>query len=376
MQSNDVDSKSQPAITPGLPGRDYYAPEIFELEKQRIFFRCWFCIGREERLANPGDFLTEEIAGESVIATRTREGELRAFYNVCSHRGTRICERRSGHVGRQFVCPYHAWSYGLDGRLLKTPNVRDEDSIDRDKHGLKPVAIDCWEGMMFVNLAENPRPLLDQIRIEPGDLLSYARYRVGELRVGHRVEYEVRANWKIIHDNFNECLHCPSVHPGLVKVVPIYRRGQVFDDERHDGGVSLGEGMNAFTETGRTALPELPGLSEIDRNSYYGYSTLPNVLMNLLSTGVMSYTLYPRSVDHTTVVSEYLYRPEVIASEGFDCSDMVKFLDQVSVEDWAVCEKVQQGVRSRGYVHGIYPREDGLLRLFAARYLAERGPAA
>ncbi len=367
--------KCASSASPGLPGRDYHSPEIYELDKERVFFRNWFCIGREEQIANAGDFLTEEIAGESVIATRTREGELRAFYNVCSHRGTKICERPSGHVSRQFVCPYHAWSYGLDGRLLRAPNVRDEASIEREKLGLKSVAIESWEGMLFVNLAAEPRPLLDQLAIEPGAPLSWERYRVGELRVAHRIVYEVRANWKIIHDNFNECLHCPSVHPGLAKIVPIYRTGQVIDAERTDGGVSLGEGMNAFTASGTTALPELPGLSEVDRNSYYGYSILPNVLMNLLATGVMSYTLYPRAADHTSVVSEYLYRPEVIAAEGFDCSDMVKFLDQVSIEDWAVCEKVQQGIQSRGYERGIYPQEDSILRDFAERYLAERGPA-
>jgi Rieske 2Fe-2S family protein len=375
MSDETVTSKTDSSAHPGLPGRDYHSPEIYELEKERVLFRNWFCVGREEQLAHAGDFLTEEVAGESLIATRTREGELRAFYNVCSHRGTKLCERRSGHVNRQFVCPYHLWSYGLDGRLLKLPNVRDADSIDRDKYGLKSVAIDSWDGMIFVNLAEDPRPLLDQLKIEAGEPLSWERYRVGELRIGHRIVYEVRANWKIIHDNFNECLHCPSVHPGLTKIVPIYRKGQVLDDERPDGGVTLGEGMNTFTASGCTALPELPGLSEIDRRSYYGYSIFPNVLMNLLATGVMSYTLYPRAADHTTVVSEYLFRPEVIAADGFDCGDMVKFLDQVSVEDWAVCEKVQQGIRSRGYARGVYPREDGILRDFAERYLAERGPA-
>jgi Rieske 2Fe-2S family protein len=375
MSDTVTASQTRPAAYPGLPGRDYHAPEIYELEKERVFFRNWFCIGREEQLSNAGDFLTEEVAGESLIATRSREGELRAFYNVCSHRGTKLCERRSGHVNRQFVCPYHLWSYGLDGRLLKLPNVSEQDNIEREKYGLKPIAIDSWDGMLFVNLDENPRPLLDQLKIEPGEPLSWGRYRVGELRVAHRIVYEVRANWKIVHDNFNECLHCPSVHPGLSKLVPIYRSGKVLDDERPDGGVTLGEGMNTFTESGRTALPELPGLSEIDRRSYYGYSTFPNVLMNLLATGVMSYTLYPRAADHTTIASEYLYRPEVIAADGFDCSDMVKFLDQVSVEDWAVCEKVQQGISSRGFERGIYPREDVILRGFAKRYLAERGPA-
>ncbi|HXV36776.1 MAG TPA: SRPBCC family protein, partial [Myxococcota bacterium] len=219
------------------------------------------------------------------------------------------------------------------------------------------------------------RPLLEQLALEPGAPLSYARYRMGELRVAHRIAYDVAANWKIIHDNFNECLHCPSVHPNLSRIVPIYRKGRVFEDERPDGGVSFDTGMNTFTDSGTSALPELPGLTDVDRRSYYGYSIFPNVLANLVSTGIMTYTLYPRGADRTTIVSEYLYRPEVIAAEGFDCSDMVKFLDQVSVEDWAVCEKVQQGIRSRGYERGVYPREDSILRGFAERYLAERGPA-
>jgi Rieske 2Fe-2S family protein len=375
MSEPTATSNTDPGADRGLPGSDYYAPEIFDLEKERIFYCNWFCIGREEQLSAAGDFLTEEVAGESLIATRTREGGLRAFYNVCSHRGTRICERRSGHVNRQFVCPYHQWSYDLDGRLLKMPNVRDDAGIDREKYGLKSVAIDSWDGMLFVNLAENPRPLLDRLKVEAGEPLSWERFRVGELRIGHRIDYEVRANWKIIHDNFNECLHCPSVHPGLTSIIPIYRAGQIFDDDRDDGGVTFDDGKYTMTDSGRTALPVLPGLSDLDRRSYYGYSTFPNVLMNLLPTGVMSYTLYPRAADHTTIVSEYLFRPEVIAADGFDCSDMVKFLDQVSVEDWAVCEKVQQGIRSRGYTRGVYPQEDIILRGFAERYLAERGPA-
>jgi len=209
------ESNAKPAISPGLPGRDYYAPEIYEVEKERIFFRNWFCIGREEQLANAGAFITQEVVGESLIAVRTREGALRAFYNVCQHRGTKLCERPFGHVNRQFVCPYHQWSYGLDGELLRMPNVSEQDRIDREGHGLKAVAIDAWDGFVFVNLADDPRPLLEQLAVEAGEPLSWGRYRVGELRVGHRIVYEIEANWKILHDNFNECLQGPSVHPGL-----------------------------------------------------------------------------------------------------------------------------------------------------------------
>ena len=358
----------------GLPGRDYCAPEIYALEQERIFYRSWFCVGREEQLPEVGDFLTADVAGESILVARAGEDALRAFYNVCQHRGSRLCEEASGHVGRAFLCPYHAWSYGLDGRLLRMPNVHDESEVDRERRGLRPVAVDAWEGFVFVNLAESPTPLLEQLAKEPGRPLGYERYRVGELRVAHRIVYEVEANWKILHDNYNECLHCPAVHPELAKIVPLYRTGRVLDPERPDGGVTLKEGLHTFTSSGLSELPELPGLSELDRRTYYGYSTFPNLQGNLLSTGVMMYTHYPRAADHTTVVSEYLFRPETIESMNFDCSDMVEFLDLVSRQDWAVCERVQRGVRSRGFGRSVHPAEDSIIRDFAAHYLARRGP--
>jgi Rieske 2Fe-2S family protein len=306
---------------------------------------------------------------------RARGGGLRAFYNVCRHRGTLLCDEPAGRLRGAIVCPYHAWSYSLEGDLLATPNVGTDAGLDRGSLGLRAIALDSWDGFLFVNLDPGARPLRDELAREPAAPLSYARYRTSELRTARRIVYEVRANWKIVHDNYNECLHCPAVHPELAKIVPLYRRGLVLDPARADGGATLDEGLHTFTESGRSRLPALPGLSELDRRTYYGYSILPNLLVNLLSTGVMSYTLYPRAADHTTILSEYLFRPEAIASPGFDCGDMVAFLDLVSVQDWGVCERAQRGQRSRGFVQGVLPPPDSLLHAFAQRYLAERGPA-
>jgi Rieske 2Fe-2S family protein len=360
-------------VHPGLPGRDYAEPEVYAYERDAVFHRTWCCVGREEELPEPGDFLTRDVAGESILVTRTADGDLRAHYNVCRHRGSVLLEDERGHAKAAIVCPYHNWAYALDGRLVGTPNVRAEDGLDRDAYGLRPVAIDVWDGFVFVNLADEPTPLLEQLAIEPDGPLDYARYGTGELRVAHRIVYEVEANWKIVHDNYNECLHCPSVHPELVRIVPLYRKGQVVDHDRPDLGATLADGLSTFTMSGTSALPFLPGLTELDRRTYWGYSVFPNLLVNLLSTGVMTYTLYPRSERHTTVVSEYLFRPETIAADGFDCSDMVGFLDLVSRQDWVVCERAQRGVGSKGFVRGVYPPQDELLHRFAERYLAERG---
>ena len=367
---------TKPTIQPGLPGRDYHGREIFELEKERIFFHGWFCVGRQEQLPNPGDFLTQEIADESVIVIRTKDGDIQAFANVCRHRGTRLLEEPSGHVKNAIVCPYHAWTYSTEGRLVGTPNVHAEDGLPRSEYSLWPVALQVWEGFLFVSFAPQPSPLLEELAKDPDGPLDYERYGVGDLRSARTIVYEVEANWKILIDNFNECLHCPTVHPELVKIVPLYRKGIVLDPNRDDGGVTLADGLYTFTIDGTSKLPQLPDLADIDRRTYYGYAVFPNLLVNLFSTGVMAYTLYPRSPSHTTVVSDYLYRPETIEQESFDPNDMVEFLDLVSRQDWDVCERAQRGVRSRFFTRGVYPPQDALLHRFAERYLASRGPSA
>ena len=365
----------KPMIHPGLPGRDYHGQEIFEMERERIFFHGWFCVGRQEQLPNPGDFLTREVADESVIVIRTTDGDIQAFANVCRHRGTRLLEEPSGHVKNAIVCPYHAWTYSTEGRLVGTPNVHAEDGLPRNEYGLWPVALQAWEGFLFVSFSSQPSPLLEELSKDPDGPLDYGRYRVGDLRAARTIVYEVEANWKILIDNFNECLHCPTVHPELVKIVPLYRKGIVLDPNRDDGGVTLADGLYTFTIDGTSTLPQLPDLADIDRRTYYGYAVFPNLLVNLFSTGVMAYTLYPRSPSHTTVVSDYLFRVETIEEESFDPNDMVEFLDLVSRQDWDVCERAQRGVRSRFFTRGVYPPQDALLHRFAERYLASRGPS-
>jgi len=359
---------------PGLPARDYFDEVVWRREQETVFTNGWFCIGRSEELTAPGDYLAREVAGERVLAIRGKDGEVRAFYNVCRHRGSVLCEDERGNTKGAVVCPYHNWAYDLEGKLVGTPNVREDDDFDRADHPLRRIATREWAGFVFVCQAEEPRPLEEQFATMPDEPLSYERYGLDQLRVAHRIVYEVEANWKILHDNFNECLHCPGVHPELVALVPMFRKGMVYDAERADSGATLEEGITTFTMSGSTDLPTLPGITALDCRTYWGYGIFPNMLMNLTPTGAMSYTLYPRSPTHTTIVSEYLFRPETIAEPGFDCADMVELLDLVSVQDWAVCERAQRGVVSKGFVQGVYPPLDGGLYRFATDYLAARGP--
>lgn len=362
---------------PTLAGPDYTSEAVYAEERERIWFGGWVCIGRAEEIPEPGDYLVRDLAGESIFVTRDRAGGIHGFYNVCAHRGTKLLddEPACGHVSKVFKCPYHAWSYDLEGRLVGTPNVDEDEGFERAAYPLHEIGTEAYAGFLFVNLAEPSarRPLLEQLRDGAESITSFERYRLDELRVGVRIVYEVAANWKIVVENFNECLHCPTIHPELVQVVPLYRFGEVWDEETRDDGNWMIEGATSFTKTGRSALPPFPDLLPDDYRMYYGTYQFPNLMLNLHPDAGMAYTALPRGPAHTTVVSEYLFRPETIAAADFAPEPVVELWDLISKQDWAVCERAQTGVSSRAYRSGIYPRKDRFLFAFNEHYRREMG---
>jgi glycine betaine catabolism A len=360
---------------PTLAGPEYTSESTYAEERERIWWGGWICIGRAAEISDPGDYLVRDVAGESIIVTRNKAGEVRAFYNVCAHRGTKLLddEPACGKVGKVFKCPYHAWSYDLDGRLVGTPNVDEDEFFERADYPLHAVVAEAYAGFLFVNLSEAPGDLVASLRDGTETITSFERYRMDELRVGARIVYEVAANWKIVVENFNECLHCPTIHPELVQVVPLYRFGEVWDDETGDDGNWMVEGASSFTKTGRSTLPPFPGLEPDDYRMYYGTYQFPNLMLNLHPDAGMAYIALPKGPNHTTVVSEYLFRPETIAAPDFAPEPVVELWDLISRQDWAVCERAQTGVSSRSYRTGVYPRKDRFLFDFNERYRREMG---
>jgi glycine betaine catabolism A len=356
-----------------LPGRDYHAADVFDVERERIFARNWYYAGRDEALAEPGDFVAVDVAGESVIVLRAQDGALHGFYNVCRHRGSRLCDEASGRMKGAVKCPYHAWSYSFDGRLIGTPNV-GKDEVDRAALGLWPVAVEVWQGFVFVHLDPGPAPLESWLGDQHDTPLGLARFNLGALRIGHVTVNQVQANWKILIENYNECLHCPTVHPELVAVVPAFRKGSVFEAHRADGGVGIAGGGDSFTRTGRSSLPVMPGLEERDATSLHGCTVFPNMFLDVSGTGAIATALLPQEAGRTRIVTEYLFRPEAIAAPGFDPSEVVEFSELVAHQDYVVCERVQRGVRSRAFTHGVLADKDALLDGWNARYRSERGP--
>ena len=363
---------------PTLTGADYTSNEVWEEERNRIWFGDWVCIGRAEEVANPGDYLVRELTGESIFVTRNQEHELHGFYNVCSHRGTRFLddEPAGGNVRKAFVCPYHSWTYDLNGCLIGTPNVKENEHFERADYPLHGFAVDEYAGFLFANLGREPRPLVEALKDGVESVASFDRYGMEDLRVGVRIVYEVAANWKIVVENYNECLHCPVIHPELVQVVPLFRLGEVWDGVTRDGGSDMREGAVSFTMTGRSDLPTLPGLLEEDLTRYYGAYQFPNLLLNVHPDCVMYYIGYPKGPSHTTVVSEYLFRPETIADPAlFKPEPVVELWDLISKQDWDVCQRAQTGVGSRAFTTGVYPRQDRFLYDFNERYRKEMGQA-
>ena len=258
---------------------------------------------------------------------------------------------------------------------MGTPNVDEDEGFERAAYTLHAIGAEVYAGFLFVNLAEPEarRALLEQLRDGLESITNFERYRLDELRVGVRIVYEVAANWKIVVENYNECPHCATIHPELVQVVPLYRFGEVWDEETRDDGNWMVEGASSFTRTGRSSLPPFPDLTADDRRMYYGTFQFPNLMLNLHPDAAMYYIALPRGPAHTTIISEYLFRPETIAAPDFAPEPVVELWDLISKQDWAVCERAQTGVSSRAYRSGVYPRKDRFLFDFNEHYRREMG---
>ena len=360
---------------PTLGSEDYASAEVWNQEKEKIWWGDWICVGRTEEVANPGDYVVRDIAGESIFIVRNGEGALRAFYNVCSHRGTKFLDDVEGtaSVRKAFKCPYHAWTFDLNGRLIGSPNVKEDEHFDRAEHPLYGIAVDSYAGFLFLNMSKEPRPLMEALTDGAETMTVFERFKMQDMRIGARIVYEVAANWKIVVENYNECLHCPQIHPELVQVVPLFRFGEVWDEETRDDGNWMIDGATSFTKTGESSLPKFPGLNPDDYKMYFGSYEFPNLMLNLHPDCVMYYVGYPKGPNHTTVVSEFLFLPETIASPDFNPASVVEFWDLISTQDWEVCQRAQTGVSSRAFTRGVYPRQDRFLYWFNEEWRVKMG---
>jgi len=337
-----------------LPYRLYLDEEAFTAERERLFTRQWFLVGRDEDVPAPGDWRRVDVVSEQLLLVRGEDERLRAFANTCRHRGAELCPAdgpESGHAGRSLRCPYHHWTYGLDGRLRAAPHL---DEVPPDVT-LFEVGVDGWGGFTFVNLHPEGRPTLSE---QLGTATApAANYPLAELRRGARLTYEVAANWKVIVENYNECYHCGPVHPELCELVPAFRRGGA--GLAWDDGIPHRDGAWTFTRSGTTTRDPLPGLTAEEQVRHKGALVYPNLLLSLSADHVAAFTLLPRSAGHTTVVCDLLFAPGELTAPGFDPSDALELWDLVNRQDWRIGESVQRGMGSFAAERGWFaPMED------------------
>jgi Rieske 2Fe-2S family protein len=287
----------------------FTSPEIFAEEQEKIFSHQWLLVGHQSQLRKSGDFFLATVAGESLIVTRDQKAEIRGFYNVCRHRGTRLKEEACGHVSA-IQCPYHAWTYGLDGRLIGAPHMDDVPGFDKSDYPLHPVNLRIWAGFIFVNLEKNPEPLDKWFAPLNG---KFHRWNMAILRSAKRIEYDVQANWKLMFENYSECYHCPGVHPQLQKVSPYDSAENDLTEGPFLGGfmrIKKGAGLTMSGNACALRIEKAEGKEEEDSGLVFYYSIFPNMLLSLHPEYVMVHQLWPKAPDRTLIVCDWFFHPE------------------------------------------------------------------
>ena len=349
-----------------LEQKYFVSPEVFAEEQEKIFSQQWVLVGHQGELAKAGDYFVAEVATESLIVIRDKDGEVHGFYNVCRHRGTRLREDRNGRLSA-IQCPYHAWTYGLDGRLLGAPHMDELPGFDKADYSLHPVNLGLWEGFIFVNLADSPPPLEEWFAPLSG---KFSHWNLPRLRSANRIEYDVQANWKLMFENYSECYHCPGVHPMLSKVSP-------YDSAENDlaegpflgGFMSINKGKSLTMSGDTCAFPVKEQEEEEEKQRVFYYSIFPNMLLSMHPEYVMVHQVWPQSPERTLIYCDWFFHPEAFSRADFNPDDAIEFWDMINKQDWHVCELSQQGIVSRAYEPGPYSSRESIPAAFDREYL-------
>jgi glycine betaine catabolism A len=361
-----------------LPRTAYLDPAVYDWE-QANFFAGWHCLGRSERFAEPGTQTAVQTGAGGVLLVRDEGGTLRAYANVCRHRGHELIACGMSVQRQSIVCPYHAWNYKLDGSLRNTPgSFRNDPNFDKSQFPLAELDVVEWHGWVFVDPSCESGPFDDHVagleeivaNYAPGDLVTVASH-----------SYELATNWKIIIENYQECYHCSSIHPELCRVSPPQSGDNLDEPEGQwiGGWMALVPEADTMSLDGRSGGVAIPGLTDVELRTVMYVVAFPNLLISLHPDYVMTHTLRPIAPDRTFVECSWAFPREVAGREGFDPSYAVDFWDLTNRQDWAACESVQRGLTSPHAIPGpMAQEEDGVYQFVSriARAYAGLGRAA
>jgi Rieske 2Fe-2S family protein len=343
-----------------LPREAYVDEAVLAWEREHLFDGGWVCAGRVDDLEEPTSQTAVHIGTTGVLLVRDLEHELHAFANICRHRGHELLPCGASDRRGVIQCPYHAWSYELDGRLRLAPQSGEMANIELDRLGLLPVRHATWGGWVFVNVDGRAPPFDDYVGVLAA---LVANWDCARLVVAATHHYELRANWKIACENYHECYHCPLIHPELCRVSPA-ESGDNFDigDGAFVGGdMYLADQAETMSLDGRSHAAVLPGLSAEQRRQVLYVNLLPNLLLSLHPDYVMTHRIDPLTPATSRIECQWLFDPEVASQPGFDPSYAVDFWDLTNRQDWAAVESVQRGVSSPHFIPGVFTaREDAV----------------
>src|SRR5260221_2703175 len=342
-----------------LPRAAYTDPAVFEWEQRHFFGGGWMCVGRSDQVANPGDQRAEAAGVGSVLLTRHDDGILHAFANTCRHRGHELLPCGAAATQSMIICPYHAWTYSLDGGLRAAAGFKNQPGFDASQWGLVELACVEWHGLIFVDGGGMAAPLDDALRTLDAML---APYEMSRLVVAGRHEYDAAANWKILTENYHECYHCPSIHPELCRVSPAKSGDNYTLPGAWVGGtMELRPGMATMSLDGTSHAAPLRGLDEKGLRTVLYVNIFPNVLISPHPDYVMVHRLVPVAVDRTRIECSWAFAPETTARPDFDPSYAIDFWDLTNRQDWAARESVQRGLASPHAEPGpLNPAEDAV----------------
>ena len=379
-----------------LPRGLYVSDEAFAFDTQVMLKSVWLYACTVAHVKNAGDYFAFELAGNSIIILRGRDNEVRAFWNSCRHRGAKICLEQSGRAPR-LMCPYHQWTYGLDGKLLAARSMAED--FDKADHGLNPVALENVGGLIFICLSDNPPPI-GRVKADIADQIAV--YGLEKLKVAVQDDYIDDANWKLVMENNRECYHCDVGHPELISVLGTtgFGKDAPADDyletkraewqalgidhdviEFPDGWwhriarLALANGAVTQSIDGKLACQKLIGPFKAPETSSLSVWTQPNSWHHFCCDHVVTFSLTPVGPDKTLLRTSWLVHEDAVEGVDYNPDHLAALWRATNVQDGHFSMVNHQGIANDGYVQGPYAVEENLVEDFKDFYV-DRAKAA
>jgi glycine betaine catabolism A len=386
-----------------LPRELYVSEEAFQFDSQVMLKSVWLYACTVAHVKNPGDYFVFELASNSIIIVRGRDNEVRAFWNSCRHRGAKICLEQTGRTPR-LMCPYHQWTYGLDGKLLAARSMAE--NFDKKNHGLNPVALENIGGLIFICMADNPPPI-DRVKADISEQIAV--YDLNHLKVAVQDNYIEDANWKLVMENNRECYHCDVGHPELISVLGTYGFGKglpedgdadIVDDSAYDvlvvakrdewkklgidhdliefpdgwwhrvARLALANGAVTQSIDGKLASKKLIGPFKEPETSSLSVWTQPNSWHHFCCDHVVTFSLTPIGPDKTLLRTSWLVHEDAVEGVDYDPDHITALWRATNTQDGHFSMINHQGISSDGYSQGPYAIEEKLVEDFKDFYVS------